>query len=159
MGHDSPKRHRPSGETPSKKDASHRIVLLTIEGKKFRVENMKIQEGPLPRTPTNRKGKGNWNYEALGGDGTVIGEGAIAAPSAVHGEFPNPQTGNLERVEIQPEGPQRVQVRVPVDTRRIRFFDATPDGERHPLGEVSLRGGTDHPHVPQSGAEGTGAEQ
>ena len=95
--------------------AGHRLVLIRSEAGNFHVVSSRALAGPVPRSlpPAGHQG---WSYQALDSAGSLIHTGALPNPHLIRGEFVDPQTGELSRVEFSSSEGMTFGLRVPLHT-------------------------------------------
>lgn len=93
----------------------HRLVLVRSEAGAFRVVSSRELPGPVPRAlpPAGHQG---WSFQALDAAGLVIHTGALPNPHVIRGEFVDPQTGELSRVQLSRGEGMTFGLRVPLGT-------------------------------------------
>jgi hypothetical protein len=96
-------------------EAGHRLVLVRSEAGAFRVVGSRDLPGPVPRAlpPAGHQG---WSFQALDSAGLVIHTGALPNPHVIRGEFVDPQTGELSRVQFTSGEGMTFGLRVPLRT-------------------------------------------
>jgi hypothetical protein len=114
---------------------AHRLLLLSIEGDTAVVTAQRTVDSSLNAHP-RRVGHKAWSFDALDGRGIVLHQDNLPQPGLVRGEFTNTERGSNsppDHVEAHLDGPHHVEIRVPLQTKVVKFYAGVLHHRESPL--------------------------